>query len=545
MAIFLISIISSGKIFVLSLTKVSFFLILLVEASLLEGCSSFVFYDFWRDSTMISLHWQPLSSARCFSLSRRLIVVFVSLLALFALSGSGGTIEAHAASTISSHAHRPLDTVPSQAIVPGGSWTDTSGKSLQAHGAGLIKVGSTYYWFGENRTDNNWLFEAISCYSSTDLVNWTFRKNVLTLQSSGDLGPNRIVERPKVIYNASTQTFVMYLHIDNTSYGEAKVGVATSKTVDGDYTYQGSYNPRGNESRDMTVFEDTDGSAYLIYATSNNYALNIDKLSSDYLSDVSSVYTFSSRLEAPGMFKVNGRYYLIASSPTGWAPNPNTYVSATSLSGPWTSSASLAPNSPNTYDSQDAFILPVVGTTTTTYIYMGDRWDSTALGNSRYIWLPLSFSGANISLSYYDVWRINVGTGQWSAISTTSYEAEASTNTLSGGAVVMSCSNCSGGKDVGYLGNNSGTLQFNGVSASHSGSYLLTIYYANGDSAARTASVSINGGTATTLSFASSHGGGLVATLPVTVQLNAGNNTILFSNASSWAPDIDKITLAS
>jgi hypothetical protein len=437
-------------------------------------------------------------------------------------------------------------TVPSQAIVPGGSWTDSSGNSIQAHGAGLIKVGSTYYWFGENRASNNSAFVAVSCYSSTDLVNWTFRRNVLTVQGSGDLGPNRVVERPKVIYNASTSTYVMYLHIDNSSYGEAKVGVATSSTVDGSYTYRGSYNPNGNQSRDMTVFEDTNGSAYLIYATSNNTALNIDKLSSDYLSDAGNVYTFNSRLEAPGMFKANGRYYLISSSPTGWAPNPNTYVSATSLSGPWTSAASLAPNSPNTYDSQDAFILPVVGSSTTTYIYMGDRWDSTALGNSRYIWLPLSFSGTSISLSsYHDAWRINTSTGAWSAVATTTYEAEASANTLGGNAVVMSCSNCSGGKDVGYLGNNSGTLQFNSVSASSSGNYLLTIYYANGDSAARTASVSINGGTATTYSFASSHGGGLVATLPITIHLNAGSNTIRFSNSSSWAPDIDKITIAS
>lgn len=476
-------------------------------------------------------YWQPRFSRACLPLSRRLIVALTALLALIALFGFGRTFEAHAA-------------VP-QSIIPGGSWTDNSGNSLQAHGAGLIKVGSTYYWFGEDRTQNNSAFANINCYASTDLVHWTFRNHVLTLQSSGDLGPNRVVERPKVIYNASTQTFVMYLHIDNSSYGEAKVGVATSSSVDGGYTYRGSYNPQGNQSRDMTVFEDSDGSAYLIYSTNSNNDLKIDKLSSDYLSDSSTIKTFSGvRWEAAGMFKANGRYYLVTSSPTGWAPNPNMYTSATSLTGSWAATASLAPSSPNTYDSQDAYILPVAGTSTTTYIYMGDRWDSTALGNSRYIWLPLSFSGTAISLSYHDTWNINVTTGAWSAVSTTSYEAESSANTLSGGAIVMSCSNCSGGKDVGFIGNNSGTLQFKNVNASSSDNYLLIIYYANGDSAARTAQVSVNGGTATTFSFASSHGGGLVATLPVTVHLNAGSNTIKFYNTSSWAPDIDKIDLA-
>ena len=103
------------------------------------------------------------------------------------------------------------------------------------------------------------------------------------------------------------------------------------------------------------------------------------------------------------------------------------------------------------------------------------------------------------------------------------------------------CSQCSGGKDVGYLGNNSGTLQFNGVNAACTGDYLLVIYYANGDAGARMASISVNGGPASTLSFASSHGGNLVATLPVTVHLKAGKNTIEFSTTSSWAPDIDKV----
>jgi hypothetical protein len=490
--------------------------------------------------------WMSLFVPQRFSLQRCLAVMLPALLAFVLLLGSGAAQPAQAATAGASHKAASGNGL-NDAIIPGGSWTDSAGNSLQAHGAGFIRVGGVYYWFGENRTQNNWLFMAISCYSSIDLVHWQFRGNVLTLQSSGDLGPNRVVERPKVVYNVRTRTYVMYLHIDNTNYSEAKVGVATSKFVDHGYSYQGSYNPLGNESRDMTVFQDTDGTAYLIYATKNNYDLNIDKLSPDYLTDTDTVYTFPIRWEAPGMIKVKGRYYLIDSSPTGWAPNANVYVSATSLSGPWSAPASLAPNSPNTYDSQDAYILPVSGLFGTTYIYMGDRWDPTALGNSRYIWLPLTFSGTNISISYYDAWKINAFTGQWSAIFTSSYEAEAATNTLGGSAIIMNCGNCSGGKDVGYLGNssNSGTLQFNGLSASCSGNYLLTIYYANGDSAARTASISVNGGTATSYSFASSHGGNLVATLPIFVHLNQGSsNTIEFSNTSSWAPDIDKITIA-
>lgn len=116
---------------------------------------------------------------------------------------------------------------------------------------------------GEDKT-NGALFQNINCYSSTDLVTWTFVNHVLTQQSSGDLGPNRIVERPKVIYHSGNKQYVMWMHIDASDYSEAKVGVATSSSVCSGYTYRGSFNPLGNQSRDIGLFQDTDGTAYLM-----------------------------------------------------------------------------------------------------------------------------------------------------------------------------------------------------------------------------------------------------------------------------------------
>jgi hypothetical protein len=72
---------------------------------------------------------------------------------------------------------------------------------------------------------------------SQDLVQWTFVNELLTLQSSGDLGPNRVVERPHVLYNDATSKYVMWMHIDDSSYAEARAGVATSSSICGDYTY--------------------------------------------------------------------------------------------------------------------------------------------------------------------------------------------------------------------------------------------------------------------------------------------------------------------
>ena len=50
--------------------------------------------------------------------------------------------------------------------------------------------------------------------------------------------------------------------------------------------------------------------------------------------------------------------------------------------------------------------------------------------------------------------------------------------------MIERCPTCSGGFDVGYVGNNSGTLQFNNVTANASGRLNVTIWYTNGDAGA-------------------------------------------------------------
>src|SRR5947209_6144075 len=84
-------------------------------------------------------------------------------------------------------------------LTPGAAWTDTSGAALQMHGLGIVKSGGTWYAFGENKageSSGNTSFQSISCYSSADLSHWTYQRAALSVQSSGDLGPGRIVERP-------------------------------------------------------------------------------------------------------------------------------------------------------------------------------------------------------------------------------------------------------------------------------------------------------------------------------------------------------------
>src|SRR5579859_6331670 len=75
----------------------------------------------------------------------------------------------------------------SSSFTPGAQWTDQNGNPLQMHGLGIIKVGSTWYGFGEDKTGESssaTYFQDIPCYSSTDLAHWTYLSKALTLQSS-------------------------------------------------------------------------------------------------------------------------------------------------------------------------------------------------------------------------------------------------------------------------------------------------------------------------------------------------------------------------
>src|SRR5512133_1816797 len=142
-----------------------------------------------------------------------------------------------------------------QSIKPGEVWPDDRGQHIQAHGGGIIKIGDTWYWFGEDRGQGQEPERRyVSCYSSKDLAHWTFRNQVMKQADPGDLGARFVLERPKVFYSRKTKKFVMYMHIDDAKYQLARVGVAVSDTIDGDYQYLKSFRPLERESRDIGQF---------------------------------------------------------------------------------------------------------------------------------------------------------------------------------------------------------------------------------------------------------------------------------------------------
>jgi len=303
-----------------------------------------------------------------------------------------------------------------QAIRPGEVWTDDRGKPIQAHGGGILKQGDTYFWFGEEREQGlDPTKRYVGCYSSKDLVHWKFRR-LIQFAEPENFGPHWILERPKVFYNAKTKKYVMYMHIDGPltpeghGYALARVGIAVSDTVDGEYTYLKSFRPLGHESRDIGQFVDDDGTAYLIFED-RPFGFRIAKLSEDYLEVEKEVALIPMHMEGGALVHFNGLYYAVGSALTGWDANPNKYATAKSLEGPWSEFKDIAPPETKTYGSQSTLLLKVVGNKSTTVVFMGDIWKPKSLWDSRYLWMPVEIGDGKLRLPEPEPWTLDVKTG--------------------------------------------------------------------------------------------------------------------------------------
>ncbi|MBO5351710.1 MAG: family 43 glycosylhydrolase, partial [Lachnospiraceae bacterium] len=247
-----------------------------------------------------------------------------------------------------------------------------------------------------------------------------------------------VIERPKMIYNEKTGKYIIWFHADgptatsSANYAAASAGVAVSDSATGPFKFidryrlntcpenQKDFYPKSKGmARDMNLFIDDDGTAYIIYSSEENLTLYISKLNEEYTylatapenavygEDFIRIFPGAQR-EAPALFKRDGKYYLMTSACTGWAPNPAKYAMADSVFGTWTDMGDPCVDdiSRTTFYSQSTCIF-CYDEEKDYYIYMGDRWNSDDLANSRYIWLPISFDEeGHMSISYQEEWLL-------------------------------------------------------------------------------------------------------------------------------------------
>jgi beta-xylosidase len=299
---------------------------------------------------------------------------------------------------------------------PGEPIYDTAGKPINSHWGSMLRYHGVYYWFGgimDGKTVNQHVsLPGVSCYSSRDLQHWKNEGIVMPGEVPGtDLVLPRYPEREKVIYNRRTRKFVMWMHVDTVEYRYARAAVAVSDSPTGPYHYLGSMRPNDSECRDMTVFQDEDGKAYLIFSSEGNATMHIARLTDDYLRpDGAMIRQFVDQWrEGPAVFRLGKRYFLINSKCAGWAPSAARYAVASSMLGPWKEMGNPAegPGADNTFGSQSSDVLRVAGKRGA-FIFLADRWKPDDLVDSHYIWLPISVQGDKLEIKWHDQWDLSI-----------------------------------------------------------------------------------------------------------------------------------------
>jgi len=346
---------------------------------------------------------------------------------------------------------------------PGEVWPDNNNIHINAHGGGILFVNGMYYWFGEHKIEGkkgNQAWVGVHCYSSKNLVDWKdegIALEVVKDNPNHDITEGCILERPKVIYNAKTQKFVMWFHLElkGMGYKAARTGVAVADNITGPFKFIRSVNPNANQwpvnyaeelknkiypdelkswsdewieavkegmilqrdfekgqmSRDMTLYVDDDGTAYHIHASEENLTLHISELTEDFL-DFSGRYIRvlpTGHNEAPSIFKYKDKYYMITSGCTGWAPNAARLLVSDTVMGEWEylGNPCIGEDADVTFHAQSTFILPVHGKKDA-FIFMADRWRPKNAINGRYIWLPIQFNKEGLPfLEWMDEWSLD------------------------------------------------------------------------------------------------------------------------------------------
>lgn len=315
---------------------------------------------------------------------------------------------------------------------PGQVWRDTAGNAIQAHGGGILFQGNRYYWYGEDRTPGG--SGAVACYSSTNLIDWEEQGVVLARSALPHAGERpTFVERPKVIFNPRTGKFIMWMHLEQRGYHYARAGIAISDQPTGAFQFLKAIRPITNDFgfespdpnhqkelggtvRDMNLFVDDDGRAYVFYASENNWTMYVVRLDAEFTGpELPAVEnrTWARVLvrrmrEAPAPFKYRNRYYLLTSACTGWKPNAADYAVANNALGPYESKGNpcKGPDADTTFGAQSTFVLPAAGHPGR-FIFMADRWNPRDLPDSRYIWLPFTVhADGSFALPWRDSWSL-------------------------------------------------------------------------------------------------------------------------------------------
>ncbi|NUS15838.1 MAG: family 43 glycosylhydrolase [Streptomyces sp.] len=314
-------------------------------------------------------------------------------------------------------------------------WKDTSGNPIYSQGGGVLKVGSTYYWYGVKYNgaagyysnpaggkNSDTSFNAITTYSSTDLAHWKFEGNAMTTSdvNGGWIG------RVGVAHNPTTGKYVLIAQLDS------GLMFATSSTPNGHFTLAGTQSSIANVSTgmsgDQSVFTDDDGNAYLAFSNASGRShLYVAPLrSSDFLQVGAAVNIYNSSSggrEGNIMFKHNGTYYFCSSDLHGWNASHTYCITSSKVSSGYSAEFVLQGTDADfSHVTQTGLAFDVVGSSGSFVMFGGDRWSDFAGNGIGYNdWVPISFNGTTPVFHSLSQWNVDAAAGTWSVGSGNNY----------------------------------------------------------------------------------------------------------------------------
>lgn len=342
-------------------------------------------------------------------------------------------------------------------------YTDTDGNILYSQGGGIFKFPNDdkYYWYGVRykeavtyatdpllgKTVEHPAFEAYTCYTSDDLVNWKYEGDVATLETLGQSWCGWAGR-----YNEKANKYVLVSQFNGTIIASADNPKGPFKTEKG-YFWGGTSLPviANGDTGDLTMFYDEDSKGYMICSSANGrghlYIAPMDETKNFCDFDFDNIKELNGStgsyfdedgtikqkdkggIEGDCMFKYKDHYYFTGSDLYGWRGSRVYVFESKDILGDYklkpdyidTSKSSsnlpyIMPGAKYSYahNSQTGFYYTLHGSKQDTVIYCGDRWcDFGTHGIGYNQWVPLTMDGYTPHFNDLSQWKLNSETGEW------------------------------------------------------------------------------------------------------------------------------------
>ena len=391
---------------------------------------------------------------RAHTLARhRLAVLLIALAMIMGLSfGAPKAVAAQGAGQKSDSAGG------SGLIVNDRFWDDADGNPMYMQGGGIFDFPDpatgkvSHFWYGVHLsqaetyrqdpthalTGND--FISVDVYKSTNLTDWQYQGVALNRAQAdafaSDFGGRRAgwVCRMGVAYVPELHTYAMLIQhempTDATGRNfDKKVMIATADSPAGPFKAQRRIDMRDyglgtSNTGDQSVFQDEDGTGYLIYSYGRGrgsvWAARIGAKGGKVdLLEPTKLYQGFGR-EGNALFKYAGRYYLAGSDLFGWDASRIHFQVADHLFGPYQPVNQTVIMDGSRADfghiTQTGFYYTLHGSRAETVIHCGDRWaDFAGNGLGYNQWNPLSFDDSGTPrFNSMSRWKLDADTGLWS-----------------------------------------------------------------------------------------------------------------------------------